>query len=47
MQLRGKSQSLQPIVSIRPADMTFEDEKVSDTDQIASRFVYSVSVFNK
>jgi len=39
MQPRGKSQSPQPIVSTRPADMTFEDEKVSDTDQITSRFV--------
>ncbi|CAF4975799.1 unnamed protein product, partial [Rotaria sp. Silwood1] len=31
-----KSQSTQPIVSTRPADMTFEDEKISDSDQITS-----------
>ncbi|CAF2636429.1 unnamed protein product [Rotaria sp. Silwood2] len=36
MQLLGKSQSPQPIVSTRPADMTFEDEKIPDIDQIAS-----------
>jgi hypothetical protein len=47
MQLRGKSKSSQPIVSTRPTDMTFEDEKVSDTDQITSRSVYLVLVFNK
>jgi hypothetical protein len=40
MQPRGKSQSPQPIVSTRPADMTFEDEKISDADQILSKFVY-------
>lgn len=39
MQPRGKSQSPQPIVSTRPADMTFEDEKTSDTDQATSRYV--------
>ncbi len=41
MQPRGKSQSPQPIVSTRPADMTFEDGKGSDSEQITSRFVYS------
>jgi hypothetical protein len=42
MQPRVKSQSPpQPIVSTRPADMTFEDEKISDSDQIiTSKFVY-------
>jgi hypothetical protein len=40
MQPRGKSQSPQPIVSTRPADMTFEDGKGSDSEQITSRFVY-------
>lgn len=41
MQSRGKSQSPpQPIVSTRPAELTFEDEKGSDSDQITSRFVY-------
>jgi hypothetical protein len=45
MQPRGKSQSPQPIVSTRPADMTFEDEKVSDTDQIISRFVLFSLIF--
>ncbi|CAF0839694.1 unnamed protein product [Rotaria sordida] len=36
MQPLGKSQSPQPIVSTRPADMTFEDEKISDIDQTTS-----------
>jgi len=40
MHPRGKSQTPPPIVSTRPADMTFEDEKTSDSDQITSRFVY-------
>jgi hypothetical protein len=39
MQPRGKSPSPQPIVSTRPADMTFEDEKITDSDQIISKFV--------
>jgi hypothetical protein len=39
MQPPGRSPSPQPIVSTRPADMTFEDGKISDTDQTASRFV--------
>jgi hypothetical protein len=33
MQPHGKSQSPQPMVSTRPADMTFEDGKISDLDQ--------------
>jgi len=41
MQPRGKSPSPQPIVSTRPADLTFEDEKALDSDQITSRYVYS------
>ncbi|CAF0836459.1 unnamed protein product [Rotaria sp. Silwood1] len=36
MQPLAKSQSPQPIVSTRPADMTFEDEKISDIDQTTS-----------
>ncbi|CAF3560671.1 unnamed protein product [Rotaria sp. Silwood1] len=36
IQPHGKSQSTQPIISTRPADMTFEDEKISDSDQITS-----------
>ena len=39
MQPHGKSQSPQPIVSTRPADMTFEDEKTTDSDQMISKFV--------
>jgi hypothetical protein len=39
MQSRGKSPSPQPIVSTRPADFAFEDEKVMDSDQMASRYV--------
>lgn len=40
MQPRGKSQSPpQPLVSTRPADQTFEDEKGLDSDQITSRLV--------
>jgi hypothetical protein len=39
MQSRGKSPSPQPIVLTRPADLTFEDEKVLDSDQITSRYV--------
>jgi hypothetical protein len=45
MQPRGKSQSPQPIVSTRPADMIFEDEKGSDPGQITSKFVYSKYLF--
>lgn len=42
MQPRGKSQSppQQPIVSTRPAELTFEDEKGLDSNQITSRFVF-------
>ncbi|CAF0940507.1 unnamed protein product [Adineta steineri] len=36
MQPRGKSQSPPPLVSTRPADMTFEDEKTSDSNHITS-----------
>lgn len=39
MQPHGKNQSPPPIVSTRPADMTFEDEKISDVDHIPSKFV--------
>jgi hypothetical protein len=46
MQPRGKSQSPQPpIISTRPAELTFEDEKVSDLDQITSRFVYLIIIY--
>jgi hypothetical protein len=42
MQSTGRSSSpLQPIVSTRPADMTFEDGKAPDTDQIISKNVNS------
>ncbi|CAF3603690.1 unnamed protein product [Adineta steineri] len=36
MQPLGRSRSPQSIVSTKPADMTFEDGKVSDSDQITS-----------
>ena len=39
MQPRGKSPSPQPVVSTRPADLTFEDEKGLDSDQTTPRFV--------
>lgn len=43
MQQRGKSQSPpQPVVSTRPADLTFEDEKGLDSDQVASRSHYFI-----
>jgi len=38
MQPSERNQSPQPIVLTRPADMTFEDGKAPDTDQITSRF---------
>ncbi len=46
MQPRGKSQSPpQPMISTQPANLTFEDEKGSDSDQIPSRFVYLISCY--
>jgi hypothetical protein len=39
MQPLGRSPSPQPIVSTKPADMTFEDGKAPDTDQITSRLI--------
>jgi hypothetical protein len=41
MQPLGRSPSPQPIVSTKPADMTFEDGKAPDTDQTTSRLVFS------
>lgn len=40
MQSIGRSPSpLQPLVSTKPADMTFEDGKAPDTDQTTSRLL--------
>jgi hypothetical protein len=40
MQPSERNQSPQPIVLTRPADMTFEDGKAPDTDQMTSRFKF-------
>ena len=39
MQPIPRSQSPQPIVITRPADMTFEDDKMIDSDQPTAKFV--------
>lgn len=42
MQPIGRSSSLQPILSTKPAEMTFEDGKASDKDQIITGLVFIV-----